>query len=252
MNDKTEVIVLSLMDYKEKDSLVKVFSREKGILTFVARGLNAMESKNRMACLPYGLSQFLYDDHETKGLQSLKTAQSLESRYKIQDDLEKSSIASLIVELTDLLMTSNLDLNEREAYFTYLNQIFHLLNFESKPKHLMAYALFRFLDAYGIAPQVDACVLCGSTQINSISIEEGGFICHECQHELQSPLYSVEILKDFRVIHKVNDTNLMDYLNYREPNPTVLKILMDFLEFHTGHSPKAWEFIQKWSIMETL
>lgn len=252
MNDQTEVIVLSLTDYKEKDALVKVFSKDKGLLTFVARGLNAMESKNRMACLPYGLSEFLYDDHETKGLQNLKSAQSLELRYKIQEDLEKSSIASLVVELSELVLSSSVDTVDLERYFNYLNQFFHLLNHESKPKHLLAYALFNFLDTYGISPQVDGCVLCGSSQINSILIEEGGFICHECQHETQSPIYDVETLKDFRVIHKVNENNLMDYLQYREPKPVVLKILMDFLEFHTGHMPKAWEFIQKWSIMETL
>ena len=39
MNDKTQVIVLSQMDYKENDALIKVFSYDYGLMTFLAQNM---------------------------------------------------------------------------------------------------------------------------------------------------------------------------------------------------------------------
>lgn len=250
MNDQSTVMVLSQTEYKESDALVKVLSKELGLVTFIAKGLSKINSKNRMGCLPYGESLFMYDLNELSNLQVLHTAQSLFPNLKIHDDLEKSSIASLVVELSELLLKNETDSLIIETYYSYLKQTFNLLSSTDQHRHLLAYILISFLNYYGIAPQVDECVICGSTQINSIATEEGGFICQNCQRELQSPLYSLEILKDFRVVGKLNSENITRYLSYQAPSSTLIRILVDFLKFHTGHPLKSWEFIEKCSIIK--
>ena len=109
MTTQTEVLVLSQQDYRENDSLLKVITKDKGMLTFVAKGLNKINSKNRMGALPYGKSLFFYDEKEGKDLQSLQQAQSLVNRYKIHEDLEKSTCASFLVEISDAILKHEQD-----------------------------------------------------------------------------------------------------------------------------------------------
>ncbi len=110
MNDTSNVLVLSQSEYKESDALVRVLSKELGLVTFIAKGLSKINSKNRMGCLPYGESSFMYDLNELSNLQVLHTAQSLSPNLKIHEDLEKSSIAALVVELSELLLKNETDL----------------------------------------------------------------------------------------------------------------------------------------------
>lgn len=250
MKDQTEVIILSSSDYKEADAMLRVLSKEFGLRTFIAKGLNKINSKNRMACLTYGTSLFHYDLNEMHDLQILQSAESLHNRYLISEDLEKSSIASLVSELTELLLKNETEHALLDEYYDYLNQVLDLITNSEKPYHLLAYILIQFLNHYGISPMVDACVVCGSTKVNSISIDEGGFVCHDCQPELQTTIYDVEALKDFRIIGKLNPQNIEAYLNYKAPSKVVVNVLVEFLEFHTGHHPKAWDFIEKWSIIK--
>lgn len=250
MKDELKVIVLSQTDYKEADALVKVFSSTFGLQTFVAKGLSKINSKNRLGCLTYNTSLFHFDINEVHSLQVLQTADCLKNRYEITESIEKSSIASLLSELTELLLRNESESDFLEDYFIQLEQILDDIAKTDHHAHLLAYILIQFMNHYGIAPMVDGCVLCGSTKVNSISIEEGGYICQDCQKETQSPILPLDTLKDFRVIGKLSPANLTSYYAYKAPSQTVLKLLVDFLEFHTGHRPKAWEFIEKWSIIK--
>ncbi len=70
MNDTTQVIVLSQMDYKENDALIKVFSYDYGLMTFLAKGIRKINSKNRSICMPYSISEFMFNYHESSQIQS--------------------------------------------------------------------------------------------------------------------------------------------------------------------------------------
>lgn len=250
MNDTSSVIILSLMDYKESDAMVKVFSDDYGLMTFIAKGLQKINSKNRMSCLPYNESSFMFDYKDDSNLQILHQGQMIQSNHGIHDNLEKSSIAALLVELSELLLKNETEPTFIKAYYAYLRDTFKLIATTEQHTHLLVYILIQFLNSYGIAPQVDGCVLCGSPQVNSISLEEGGFVCKDCQKEIQSPIYPLDILKDFRVVNKLDPTNIKAYLNYQAPTKALIRILVDFFRFHTGHALKSWDFIEKWSIIE--
>ena len=250
MNDKTNVIVLSSTPYREADALIQVFSWDYGLMTFIAKGLQKINSKNRLICLPYGEAEYQFDLKDDSNLQLLHEGQILQSNHTIHDHLEKSSLAALLVELSVLLVRNETEPAATQAYYDYLKETFRLIAASDKHTHLIVYVLIQFLNTYGIAPQVDGCVLCGSTQVNSISLEEGGFICKDCQKELHSPIHPLEILKDFRVVNKLDPSNIERYLAYPAPSRTLIRILVDFFKTHTGHVLKSWDFIEKWSIIE--
>ncbi len=250
MKTETEVIILSSQDYRESDALIRVLSIDKGLLTFVAKGLNKINSKNRMGALPYGKSLFFYDEKEGKDIQSLQTAQSLINRYKIHEDLEKSTLASFVVECADTLLKHEQDITILEDSYHFIDRMFDLIEKTESYAHIIIISLSHFLELFGIQPYVDACVSCGSTKINSISIEEGGFICHNCQHEVHSPIFDVESLKQFRIMGRLSDENIDAYLKFEAPSLRMIQVLIQFFEYHTSQHLNTWEFIQKYTIIK--
>lgn len=249
MNDTTQVIVLSQMDYKENDALIKVFSYDYGLMTFLAKGIRKINSKNRSICMPYTISEFMFNYHESSQIQSLLQGQIIQSHYKIHEDLQKSGSASLCVELVESLIHDETDQDVLLEHYNFSKFILDQIEVKTKMNAIIAFMLTSYMNYYGISPHVDSCVLCDSTKINSISIEEGGLICNECQAEIHSPLYSVEFLKEFRLSQRVTQENFENYINYKDVSPELVLLLIKFLEYHTGVTLKSWEFIRKWSIM---
>lgn len=249
MNDSLNALILSQSDYKENDALVKTFSLEKGIVTFIAKGLLKSESKNASACMPFSESNLTYDDKEGSGLQILHSASLISSHRVLREDLNKQTIMTTICELTEQLLKDNYDPSLVQEIYRVVKQCLSTLEQTDKYAHTITYFLVSALNWLGVEPQVDECTLCGDNQINSLSLDEGGFICVNCQKEIQSPVYSTEFLYAFRVVNKVTPENFDRYLNYKAPDKILVDTLYEFMKYHTNISLKSWVFIEKWSII---
>lgn len=249
MNDRLSVFILSQDDYKENDALIKTLSLEKGLVTFIAKGLLKSESKNASACLPFSQSELTYDEKEGSGLQILHSASITDSHRTLREDLNKQTVMNVISELTMALLKDNYDPNlVKEVYQVYAHLI-SIVETTDKYRHVLVYFLVMALSWLGVEPQVDECTLCGESQINSISLEEGGFICVNCQKEIQSQVFTTEFLYEFRVVNKVNPSNFSRFLNYKAPDKTVIDFLYEFMTYHSNISLKSWVFLQKWTII---
>lgn len=249
MNDTTQVIVLSQMDYKENDALIKVFSYDYGLITFLAKGIRKINSKNRSICMPYTISDFMFNYHENSQIQSLLQGQIVQNHYKVHEDLQKSGAASLCVELIQNLIHDENDVDVLHEHYEFTRFLLNQIEEKTKQNAIMAFMLSSYMNYYGISPHIDSCVMCDSTKINSISIEEGGFVCNDCQLEIHSQLYSIEFLKEFRLSQRINQENFENYCAYKDVSEELILLLVKFLEYHTGVTLKSWEFIRKWSII---
>jgi len=250
MNDSCEVIILSTKEYKENDALVSALSLKYGYQTFIAKGLNKADSRNRSACLPYSISQFMFDYKET-GLQLLHSASLVKSYHSIQDDLAKMTVMSVISEMIEFLVKDNTYDDEliQEAYLNYGSILDRMANTD-KYAHLLGYTFSFIYRMLGIDPIVDECAICGDTKVSSISLSEGGFICYKCQKTILSPIYPLEFLMDFRIINKLTLDKLDKYLNYNMPSRTMIDFLYEYFVFHSSQTLKSWVFIDKWAIIK--
>lgn len=249
MNDVLDAIILSQSDYKENDALIKTLSDQKGLITFIAKGLLKSESKNASACLPYTESTLSYDDKEGSSLQILHSASIISTHRALREDLSKQAVMAVISELTEQLLKENADLALIKDVVKVYRMALQTVETTDKYHHVIAYFLVSALSWLGVEPQVDECTLCGDSQINSISMEEGGFVCVNCQKEIQSPLFTTEFLYAFRVVNKVNSENFGRFLNYTAPDKTLIEFLYNFMTYHSNISLKSWVFLEKWSII---
>lgn len=249
MNDRLDVFILNVTDYKEHDALVKTLSQTHGLLTFIAKGLLKPESKNAAACQPFSEAQLTYDHQEGKGLQILHSATLIQSHRKLREELSKQVVMAVIVELLEQVLEDNYDPMLSDEVHRALHLAVEGLETTDKPLNVLVFFLVRALAWLGVEPQVDECTVCGDTKINSISMDEGGFVCSDCQKELQSPIFTSEFLYAFRIVNKVDLSNVKRYLTYQAPSMELVDYLYDFLAFHANLSLKSWAFLKKWSII---
>ena len=110
---------------------------------------------------------------------------------------------------------------------------------------LLVYLMFNVfvLNHNGVSIDVDGCVVCGSTQVVSISLQDGGFLCEE--HLGRHQVYSIDMLKAFRHLHKVSFDRI-DLLRIDELILKQLIPIMDYyIEEYTGISLRTKTFIQQ-------
>lgn len=96
MKTKIQALVLSVVEYKEKDGLVKVLTADS-ILTLYARGPFKPNSKNLRLVQPFSYNEFMIEDKMKMPL--LLQGHTIHYYYHIQEDLLKSSCCFVLHDL---------------------------------------------------------------------------------------------------------------------------------------------------------
>ena len=175
-----------------------------------------------------------------KGISTLIKATPLDYFRHIEENLESEIVGQYILEYFYRYVEDNQPL---EKEYRMLYEALHALDLGYPP--LLVYLLFNvfILEHNGVSLDVDGCVLCGSPQVVSISLEDGGFLCSK--HIGHHQPYSQDILKAFRHIHKIPITAI-DHLHISSSAIQVLVPLMESLiEEYTGIQLKTSRFIHQ-------
>ncbi len=242
MNDRKVGIILKQQDYRENDALLFVYVHDIGKMTFVARGIRKMNSKNASACLPFTESEFLYDHKEGSSIQSLHQASIIQSHRKIREDFKKNCYASVVCEMIDKIMDEN---EYDESVEECLKIVLKGFDSDSHDNLYLSFFVAQMLKVVGIEPQVDECVLCGNQKIIGISLEEGGFVCEACGKEVKILKKSVPILKQFRLLNRASLEHLEILKRYAPYEDEIVSLMIDFLCYHLGIHLNSWQLYNK-------
>ena len=193
---ETEAIVLANMPYKERDAILKVYT-ETGIVSVFARGVQGMKSKNRRLTQPWSLVRLIINEQRSRDMLFLERGTLDADWFHLNDDL---LLQTGLAVLRDLLFKA-----DSKTLFQPLKTQLALTNKDlswNRPVWLLA----QLMKEQGIAPNVDACAICGSTSgIVTLSLEEGGFLCRECSGV---PAWKKDDLLRMRALFKAEETNL--------------------------------------------
>lgn len=233
-----EAVILKKTPYKENDMILHIYSHEYGKMSVMARGIRKMTSKNARGCQEMMLSELTIA--LKKGMSTLIKATPLDYFRHIEENLESEIVGQYILEYFYRYVEDNQPL---EKEYRMLYEALHALDLGYPP--LLVYLLFNvfILEHNGVSLDVDGCVLCGSPQVVSISLEDGGFLCSK--HIGHHQPYSQDILKAFRHIHKIPITAI-DHLHISSSAIQALVPLMESLiEEYTGIQLKTSRFIHQ-------
>lgn len=245
-----EGMILSTMPYRENDLLVKLFSKEAGIITAMARG--AKKQKSKLAPVSQAFTWVVLDGVYPKNQQGLAFINSVqESRiYKnVVLDLTTTAYAALIAK--DLTVAFEENVPQTKWYEKTL-AAFDQLNAKKDPQVIAAIIELQLLPIFGVSPNWQKDPLSGSQtgdfdyseKYNGI-IEKAHFDMDD--HRLHLDQKTVYYLRLFSTI----DLSKMGKVNLSPVTKRGIQRVVDYLyDRQLGFQPKEKRFIQKMAAFE--
>ena len=184
---RDEAIVVRTYKLGEADRIVVLFTKARGKVRAVAKGVRKTTSRFGSRLEP--TSHVALQLYEGRNLDTITQAESLDHFRAIRDDLDRIARAASMLEAVDHI-TEEREPNGR--LFAMLLGALRALAADDHP--LIAPAFFwKLLALEGFAPVVDACVVCGSEEsLCAFSLDEGGVTCRD--HRRGSPLDAEALL----------------------------------------------------------
>lgn len=170
-------ICLGAHAFGDAARVVTFFTRERGKVEAVARGIGKPGSKLTAAVEPFALSRLQFA--EGRDLDRLTQAEVLEGYLPLRQDMGRYAYGATLLELTAL--TTEPGQAVAELFEALLAALAALVAAADPELVFWAYTL-RLLQTQGNAPETDCCVHCGGRITGPVYHipAEGGFVCGEC------------------------------------------------------------------------
>ena len=225
--EKVEGLIIGETNYSESSKILKVITKEHGIISIMSKGCRNLKSKLRGVStkLTYANFQIHYKEN---GISTLIEADVIDTLKNIRIDIEKIYYISYVIDLVEQTYkysTSN-------DIYNLLISIIKKINENYDPQVLIMILELKLLSFLGIKPNVDSCNICGNTKnILTISIEDGGFICQKCYKS--GKIYDDKIIKLIRMFVYID----VDNISKIKLSENIKKELSMFIhEYHDRYS----------------
>lgn len=180
--EEVEGIVLYQRKHRERDFLVKIFTKRFGKIMFFVRGSKRQQGEIYQAIQPFTQATFIADIRET-GLSFLRGAKDIEKNIDLQTDIFKNAYATYISGLIDAVIE---DHRSHPALYDLLHQALFLIDEGYAPEVVTNIIEVKLLEPFGVGPNFLGCAICGKTQgIFDYSDKYQGVLCTE--HFFEDP-----------------------------------------------------------------
>lgn len=123
---KTSGLVLSSIKYKDTSIIVKIFTRELGLKSYLINGVRSMGKGSKMALYqPLSLLELVVYDKENAGLQRISEAKLQIAHQRIPFEFARTSIAMFVTEVINRSIYENY---QNESLFDFLFQSVMILD----------------------------------------------------------------------------------------------------------------------------
>lgn len=152
MLKKTQGIVLSSIKYKETSIIVKVFTRELGLKSYLVNGVRSQGNKSKTALYqPLTLLDLVVYDKDHGGLQRISEARLFRANQLIPFDVTRTGIALFMTEVTGKSIYENY---QNEYLFDFLQHC--VIQLDSKEVSMGQFPLIFLIENaryLGFAPE---------------------------------------------------------------------------------------------------
>lgn len=198
-NYTTDAINLKSYDLSDADKIILMYSRDKGLIRGVAKGVKKPKSKlgARMDSLIANTLMFA----KGKSLDRICQAQSINTFNESRHDIDKLMCSSYISEVV-----SNFGVEEdpcsKEVYDLLYKALDKISRSKTKKDVLIAVIKFqlKMMLISGFSLELDSCLCCGERVLNNdmyFSQDMGGIICEECNQTFKIKTKMHYKIRDF-------------------------------------------------------
>jgi DNA repair protein RecO (recombination protein O) len=142
MLQKTRGIVVSFIKYGDTSVIVKIFTREMGLRSYIVNGVRSSSKSNKMAFYqPLTLLELVVYEKEGKNLQRISEVKLHRPHHRIPFDFVRSAVAMFVAEV---LARSVVEGYQNEAYYDFLEAAVD--NLDSENAHLSHFPIVFLLE----------------------------------------------------------------------------------------------------------
>lgn len=177
----TEAIVIKSTDFGEADKIVTLFSKHKGKLASIAKGVRKIESR-KAASLDL-LSQCKVFLAQGRNLDLILETDIINPFATLKTNLELATFGYQVAEMiNEFVEEGSPNLSLYKQAIEVLEALDQSSNVEDAEKIMGSYKL-KFLSFLGFRPQLNKCANCNNLLIqsgNRFSARIGGVVCGGC------------------------------------------------------------------------
>ncbi len=245
-NYVTDAINLKSYNLSDADKIIVLYSKDKGLLRGVAKGLKKPQSKlgARMDLLAANNLTMI----KGKSIDRICQAQSLNLFKNIRQDMNKLLYSSYITEMVAHFGVED-DPSSKEIYELLYKALNRIDKGENRRETLIAVIKFqlKMMLIEGFSLELDSCLCCGNQILSEdmfLSLPMGGVICKECHKPLNVNLKLNHKIRDFLQAMLQFD---FDYESDYDKKATdkVLDVCFNLLNRHIeSHSAKKFKSLK--------
>lgn len=227
----TEGFILKRKNFGEADKLITLFTKNHGKVISVARGVRKITSR-RAGSLEL-LNHVKVSLHQTKGLPILTEAQIQNTFPDLKEDLNKISIAFLVLELTDRLFEEGQEnRNVFDLISDTISRIDKAQTLAEAKKFQISFQI-KLLTEMGYLPQLYNCTQCENKLMEKklyLSPNCGGLVDYSCSRNiLFLKQVSPEEVKVLRFLNKEN----FSFVDRLKIDQSLLETTAELLNYYT-------------------
>lgn len=242
----TNVINIKSYNISEADKIIVMYSKEKGLIKGVAKGIKKTTSKlgGRMDMLVANKLML----NKGKSLDTICQAEALNTFFNLRSDMNKLFYAMYCSEIVSNFGIEN-DPNSEEIYNLFYTFLEKISNAKTKEETMLCVLRFqlKIMDITGYSIELDECVKCLKSPNSEdiyFSIEQGGILCKECASDICKKVKIPQKIKEFLSTMLKEDFNAKtkyDDLATEKICDTCINLLKKYIEYY---SPKKFKTTQ--------
>ncbi|NUU62366.1 DNA repair protein RecO [Paenibacillus agri] len=245
MLHRVEGIVIRSMDYGEGNAIITLCTENAGKVGVLVRGAKKVRSRHAALIQLFTVGEFVFF-RNNGGLGTLNSGEITQSHHPLREDLIKAAYASYACELLDRVLH---DEETGSFWFRQLTACLNALEEDKEPGVIINIFEMKLLQAAGYAPELDACVICGSQKPDDqllISPRLGGVLCRSCKHQDPPALaISPRALKLLRLFAALDLTRLGNVDVKEGTRLELKKIMRSFMDVQLGLRLKSQNFLDQ-------
>ncbi|GKT03307.1 DNA repair protein RecO [Furfurilactobacillus entadae] len=194
-------IIMYSQDYRERDQLIKIFTGEYGKKMFFIKDGKRRGFRLHSALLPFMMGAYVGNVNDD-GLSFINAAKQTTQFRTISADINKNAYATYILSLIDAAFH---DGQVVPQWFLKTQRALTLIDEGLDEQIITNIMEIQLLTAFGVAPELQGCAICGRTDLPfDYSEAAGGLICQNHfatdEHRLHLDARTIFYLRQFSVI----------------------------------------------------
>jgi len=225
----TKGIVIGEMPYQENSKILKVFTRDLGIISIISKGCKKPKSSLHEASNKLVLANFNIS-YKENGLSTLISADIINLFKNIvmdYKDIDKKMYSFYTVDLiVQVINHMQIDNEHDDHIYDMLISSLNKIDEGIKPNLIYDIVRLKMLDYLGVKPSLDSCNNCDSTDIITFDYHSFGYICRKCY--TNEKIYSSDSIRMLKMLYLVD----IDRIKNLEVDNLISEDIEEFLDMY--------------------